>query len=72
MGLDTEDMRLVLTHLSEEDWAGRLHSEVTGEWMYVFKPCIGGTFVYVKLTLRGQCIVISFHQDRDLTDDDDV
>lgn len=59
---------LVLMHLSEEDWYGRIRSEATGEWMYVFKPNIGEAVVYLKLILRHTCVVISFHEDRDPLD----
>ena len=33
-----------------------------GEWAYVFKPLLAGTVLYVKLILRSDCAVISFHQ----------
>lgn len=71
LGLDAEDILLVLTHLSEEDWSGRIRSEPTDEWMYVFKPSIGETSVYLKLILRQTCVVISFHEDRDPSDQHD-
>ncbi len=31
--------------------------------MYVFKPCIIETGVYLKLIVRNDCIVISCHKD---------
>ena len=46
-----------------EDYAERLESELTGEWLYVFKLSLAHTVVYVKLVLRAECIVVSFHKD---------
>jgi hypothetical protein len=34
-----------------------------GEWMYLFRPKIAGTILYVKVIVRSNCIVISFHED---------
>ncbi len=31
--------------------------------MYVFKPTLFGSILYVKLILRADCIVVSFHED---------
>ena len=63
MGLSPEDVRDVIAGLGADDSAGRLASETTGEWMYVFKPDVGGQIIYVKLVLRGDCVVVSFHED---------
>jgi hypothetical protein len=38
--------------------------------MYVFKPVIGGDVVYVKLILRNDCIIVSFHEDDGGLDED--
>jgi hypothetical protein len=38
LGLDPEDARDVLMNLTASDAAGRRTSDVTGEWMYIFKP----------------------------------
>ena len=62
-GLDEEDACNILENLSARDSAGRLESKATGEWMYVFKPLLAGTVLYVKIILRNECIVISFHED---------
>lgn len=48
-GLDEEDACDVLGKLSAEDSTGRLESKATGEWMYVFKPRLAGTVLYVKV-----------------------
>ena len=53
----------MLAGLGAKDSAGRLTSEQTGELMHVFKPEVGGQILYVKLVLRGNCVVVSFHED---------
>jgi len=63
LGLDEQDACDVLANLSAEDSTGRLESAVTGEWIYLFKPVLAGTVLYVKLILRSDCIVVSFHED---------
>jgi hypothetical protein len=65
-GLDEEDACDVLVALTADDSAGRLRSAITGEWMYLFKPSLDGTVLYVKLILRGDCIVVSFHEDESI------
>jgi hypothetical protein len=63
IGLDEEDACDVLVKLAVEDSAGRLESAWTGEWMYLFKPQLAGVVLYVKLILRDDCLVVSFHED---------
>ena len=70
MGLDEEDACDVLAKLNPSDLVGRLVSERTGEWMYVFRPVVGGIVVYVKIVLRADCVVISFHEEEE-TDEDE-
>lgn len=70
LDLDVEDAREVLQSLSASDSAGRLASAPTGEWMYVFKPMVGATTVYLKVVLRAGCIVVSFHEERHRDDED--
>lgn len=62
-GLDPEDACELLASLTAEDSAGRIVSAVTGEWLYIFKPELVGAVLYVKLILRLDCIVVSFHAD---------
>jgi hypothetical protein len=62
LGLDQEDACDLLARLKAEDSAGRLASASTGEWMYVFKPSLGGLILNVKVILRSNCIVVSFHE----------
>ncbi len=63
LGLDASDVCEVLADLESSDSAGRLMSRTTGEWMYIFKPVIDRTLVYVKVIVRNDCIVVSFHED---------
>jgi len=63
LGLDATDACESLEDLKAADFVERLLSEATGEWMYVFKPNVGGILVYVKLILRRGCVVVSFHED---------
>ena len=63
LGFDHEDACELLVNLTADDLAGRLVSAVTGEWLYVFKPDLAGAVLYVKLILRSDCIIVSFHED---------
>lgn len=63
LGLSPEDVRDVIAGLGTQGSVRRLASETTGEWMYVFKPDVGGQILYVKLVLREDCVVVSFHED---------
>ena len=69
-GLDEEDACEVLAELIPTDSAGRVASAATGEWMYLFKPQVSGTILYVELILRNDCVVISFHEDEDGSEED--
>ena len=71
LGLDPTDACDVLAILTSEDSGGRLGSESTGEWIYVFRPRVAGTLVYIKLILRNGCLVVSFHADKDRDRDRD-
>ncbi len=62
-GFDTEDACQVIAGLTARDFAGRLVSSITGEWMYVFRPPAYGVILYIKLVLRGDCLIVSFHED---------
>lgn len=65
LGLDFDDVCDVLCALKLSDFSGRLASRLTGEWLYVFKPEVGGMILYIKLLLRNDCVVVSFHEDED-------
>lgn len=62
-GLDEEDACALLAALRAQDSAGRMKSSARGEWMYVFKPALGDKLLYVKIILRSDCVVVSFHED---------
>jgi hypothetical protein len=65
LGLDEEDALEILRRLRGADSFGRLRSEHTGEWLYVFLPRAAGETLYVKLLLRADCLVVSFHEQVD-------
>ena len=70
MGLDEEDACDVLANLTRSDMVGRLASEKTGKWMYVFKPFVAGVVVYVKVVVRVDCVVVSFHEEEENDEDE--
>ena len=70
IGLDEEDACHVLANLAVGDFVEREVSNKTGEWMYVFKPRVAGVVVYVKVIVRSNCVVISFHEEEDQIDED--
>ena len=63
LGLDEDDCCEVLQNLSAADFADRIESEITSEWMYIFKLKVAGTDLYVKLILRSDCVIVSFHEE---------
>ncbi len=71
LGLPPEDVRDVIAGLGARDSAGRVASEATGEWLYVFKPAVGGLVIYVKVLLRTHCGVVSFHEDEGHEEEDE-
>jgi hypothetical protein len=71
LSLDEEDACDVLASLTAEDCAGRKRSATTGEWMYVFRPNAAGTVLYIKVILRINCVLISFHEDEDGVHEED-
>ncbi len=71
LGLDALDASAVLANLATDDAAGRLRSSRTGEWMHVFKPAVAGDVIYLKLILRNDCIVVSFHEDEGGRDEEE-
>jgi hypothetical protein len=68
LALDAEDALQILAELSVADLAGRLESARTPEWLYIFKPEVGGSLLYVKLIVRAECLVVSFHEDEGVED----
>lgn len=65
LGLDEQDALDVLASLAPRDFIERLISGRTNEWMYVFMPNVGGADLYVKVILRRDCVVVSFHHKDD-------
>jgi hypothetical protein len=65
LGLDEEDACGILAGLKASDSAGRLRSGATGEWLYVFMPKVAGDTLYVKVLVRSECVVVSFHEQVD-------
>jgi hypothetical protein len=61
-GLDETDALGILRRLRASDSLGRLRSEYTREWLYVFLPRAGGDTLYVKVLVRSDCVIISFHE----------
>ena len=55
--------------LSRIDAACRLRSARAGEWLYVFKPKVGQWIIYLKVAVRDDCIVVSFHESQEDHDD---
>ena len=70
MGLDEDAACDVLANLTRSDMVGRLISEKTGEWMYVCKPSVVGVVIYLKVVVRGDCVVISFHEEEESDEDE--
>ena len=68
LGLDQDDCCDILEGLTVTDSAGRIRSVITGEWMYVFRPAVTGLRLYLKLIVRRDCIVISFHEEENEND----
>lgn len=62
-GLDPEDVRDLVLGLTLRDLVDRRASKTTREWMYVFRPHVGNEVMYLKLILRGECVIVSFHED---------
>ena len=69
LDLDVDDAVDVLASLKGADADGRLRSRRTGEWLYVFKPRVGTAVIYLKVAVRSDCILVSFHEDE--TNDED-
>lgn len=71
LGLDETDARDVIAGLSSHEVRGRLPSEQSGEWAYVFRAIVAEMPVYIKLVLRTACVVVSFHEEGEDRDDSD-
>jgi hypothetical protein len=65
LGFDPDSACEVLVGLTASDFVGRQKSNSMGEWLYVFKPEVAGSVLYVKVVLRANCVLISFHEDEE-------
>ena len=63
LGLDEDDACDILAGLTAADFFARIVSKHTSEFMYVFKPTVAATTLYLKVIIRNDCIVISMHED---------
>jgi hypothetical protein len=62
VGLDETDACELLQRLRASDNGGRLRSKGTREWLYVFLPQVGGETLYIKVLIRSECVIVSFHE----------
>lgn len=69
LGLDEDDACRVLAGLTAREAVRRLVSSGTGEWMYVFRSRIAGVPVYLKLVVREECVVVSFHEEEEASEE---
>ena len=71
LALDERDACDVLRALRVKDFGERLVSERTREWLYVFRPCVSGRVLYVKVIMREDCVVVSLHEQVDDENEDE-
>ena len=62
-GLHRDDVVDILASLGRAEPIERLRSARSGEWLYVFRPDVGGDRFYLKVVLRSGCRLISCHDD---------
>lgn len=70
VGLDETDACELLQRFRAAESGGRLRSRRTREWLYVFLPRVSGETLYIKVLLRSECIIISFHEQVDDEEED--
>lgn len=58
--LDAVEM---MAEFTSSELVDRIQSTSSGEPLYVFKPRLGNSRLYVKMAFRSYCDVISFHPD---------
>lgn len=66
LGLDETDVCQLLTELKASDFVEMKKSNITEEWLYIFNLMVEGLKIYLKMILREDCVVISFHEDKPL------
>jgi len=62
-GLHPEDVLDILSSLGRAERIARVRSERHGEWLYVCRPRVGSSPLYLKVVLRSGCTLISCHDD---------
>src|SRR5690242_16470901 len=62
--VDETDVCHLLLDLKISDFKERKHSNITDEWLYIFLISVEDCQIYLKLILRNNCLIISFHEDR--------
>ena len=62
LGLADSEALAILATLTAADYVGRVVSPPHGEHLLVFKPTVDGIPLYVKIALRRECMVVSFHE----------
>ncbi|MBZ0271016.1 type II toxin-antitoxin system MqsR family toxin [bacterium] len=63
-GLKHIDICDVLKKMTFRDFAERIESIDGNEWLYVFVTDVAGIRAYIKIVLRENCVVVSFHEDK--------
>jgi MqsR (Motility quorum-sensing regulator) toxin of toxin-antitoxin system len=63
LGLDLIDASEILCALTTRECVERIRSEHTDKWLYTFRPKVCGCDLYVKLLIRRECVIVSFHED---------
>lgn len=61
--LSHEDGEDIIAGLGRQDFHRRLRSHVLAEPLWVFRPEVNDEVLWVKLALRADCIIVSFHRD---------
>jgi hypothetical protein len=56
-----DEVRQLLEGLNRSSFRHRVRSARSGEWLYVFRATWCGEHVYIKLLLRADCTIVSFH-----------
>jgi hypothetical protein len=56
-----EEALELLAGLTRSRFRYRVRSARTGEWLYVFRAAWCGERIYLKLLLRADCTIVSFH-----------
>ena len=58
-----DDVVHILAGLQPAAFRMRVRSVRTGRWLYVFRAEWCGERIYLKLQLRPECVLVSFHQE---------